>query len=66
MNVSAKKIGLLEIHRDKSWFDQKSSELANKRKQAKFLWPQNPNDQIAEDFSNVKPVERSNKGSVNT
>ena len=39
--------------RNKPWFDQECSELANKRKQAKLLCLQNPNDQTAEDFSNV-------------
>ena len=29
-------------------------ELANKRKQATLLWLQNPNNQTAEDFSNVR------------
>ena len=35
-------------------FDQECSELPNNRKQAKLLWQQNPNDQTAEDFSNLK------------
>ena len=29
-------------------------ELANKRKQTKLIWLQNPNNQTAEDFSNVR------------
>jgi hypothetical protein len=36
------KVGILETHMNKPWFDQKCSELANKRKQAKLFWPQNP------------------------
>ena len=43
------KVGVLETHRNKPWFDHKCSEFANKRKQAKLLWLQNPYDQIAED-----------------
>ena len=35
----------METRRNKPWFDQKFSELASKRKQAKLLWLQNPNDQ---------------------
>ena len=41
-------------NRNKPWFDQECSELANTRKQAKLLWLQNPNGQTAEDFSNVR------------
>ena len=53
--ASAKeKVGVLETKRNKPWFDQECSELANKRKQAKLLWLQNSNDQTAEDFSNVR------------
>jgi hypothetical protein len=48
------KVGILETHRNKSWFDQECSELANKRKQAKLLWLQNPSDQIAEDLTNIR------------
>jgi hypothetical protein len=55
IKASAKeKVGVLETHRNKPWFSQGCSELANERKQAKLLWLQNPNDQTAEDFSNVK------------
>ena len=50
IKASAKeKVGILETHR--SWFSQ---ELAYKRKHAKLLWLQNPNDQTAEDFTNVR------------
>ena len=38
------KVGILETHGNKPWFDQEYSELANKRKQAKLLWLQTPND----------------------
>jgi hypothetical protein len=48
------KVGVLETHRNKPWFNEECSELANKRKQAKLLWLQNPDDQTAEDFSNVR------------
>ena len=41
-------------HLSKPWFDEECSELANKRKQTKLLWLQNPNNQTAEDFSNVR------------
>ena len=44
------KVGILETNRNKPWFDEEHSELANKRKQAKLLWIQNPNNQTAEDF----------------
>ena len=55
IKASAKeKVGDLETNRNKPWFDQECSQLANKRKQAKLLWLQNPNDQTAEDFSNVR------------
>ena len=55
IKASAKeKVGVLETNRNKPWFDQECSELANKRKKAKLLWVQNPNDQTAEDFSNVR------------
>jgi hypothetical protein len=54
IKASAKeKVGILETHRNKPWFDQECSELANKRKQAKLLWLQNPNDQTAKDFANI-------------
>ena len=39
------KVGVPEIHRNKPWFNQECSELADKRKQAKLFWLQNPNDQ---------------------
>ena len=35
-------------------FVKECSELANKRKQTKLLWLQSPNNQTAEDFSNVR------------
>jgi len=47
-------LGILETNRNKPWFDEECSELANKRKQKKLLWLQNPNNQTAEDFSNVR------------
>ena len=53
--ASAKeKVGILETIRNKPWFDEECSELANMRKQTKLLWLQNPNNQTAEDFSNVR------------
>ena len=53
-SIKAKeKVGILETNRNKPWFDEVCSELANKRKQTKLLWLQNPNNQTAEDFSNV-------------
>ena len=48
------KTEVLETHKNKSWFHQKCSELVNKRKQAKLLWLQNPNDQTVEDFTNIR------------
>ena len=33
------KVGILETIRNKPWFDEECSELANKRKQTKLLWP---------------------------
>jgi hypothetical protein len=48
------KIGILETHRNKPWFNQECSELATKRKQAKLLWLQNPNDQTEEDLTNIR------------
>ena len=51
---SKEKVGVLETHRNKPWFDQECSELANKRKKAKLFWLQNPNDKTAEDFSNIR------------
>ena len=55
IKVSAKeKVWVFETNRNKPWFDQECSELANKRKQAKLIWLQNPNDQTAEDFRNVR------------
>ena len=45
------KIGVLETHRNKPWFEEECSELSNKRKQTKLLWLQNPNNQTAEDFN---------------
>ena len=51
IKTSAKeKVGVLETNRNKPWFDEKCSELANKRKQIKLLWLQNPNNQTAEDL----------------
>ena len=41
---------------NKPWFNEECSELANKRKQTELLWLQNPNDQTAEYFSNVRLV----------
>ena len=38
-------------NRNKPWFGEECLELANKRKQTKLLWLQNPNNQTAEDFS---------------
>ena len=55
IKASAKeKVRILETHRNKFWFDQEYSELANKIKHGKLLWLQNQNDQTAEDFSNVR------------
>ena len=55
IKASAKeKVGVLETNRNKPWFDQECSELANKRKQTKLLWLQDPNNQTAEDFSIVR------------
>ena len=55
IKASAKeKVGILETTRNKPWLDEECSELANKRKQTKLLWLQSPNDQTAEDFSNVR------------
>ena len=55
IKASAKeKVGILETNRNKPWFDEECSELANKRKQTKLLWLQNPNNQTAEEFSNVR------------
>ena len=55
IKASAKeKAGVLETNRNKPWFDEECSELANKRKQTKILWLQNPNHQTVEDFSNVR------------
>ena len=55
IKASAKeKVGILETIRNKPWFDEECSELANKRKQTKLLWLQSPNNQTAEDFSNVR------------
>ena len=48
------KVGSLETHINKHWFDQQCSELANKGKQAKLLQLQNPNDQTAEVYSDVR------------
>ena len=36
------KVGVLETNRNKPWFNEYYSELANKRKQTKLLWLQNP------------------------
>jgi hypothetical protein len=46
-------MGILETHRNKPWFNQKCSELANNRKQAKLLLLQNPNEQTAEELTNI-------------
>ena len=55
IKASAKeKVGILETIRNKPWFDEECSELANTRKQTKLLWLQSPNNQTAEDFSNVR------------
>ena len=48
------KVGILETYRNKPWFELECSELANKRKQLKLLWQQNPKEKTAEDFTNVK------------
>ena len=48
------KVGIFETHRNKSWFDPKCSELANKRKQAKLLWLQNSNGLTVEDLTNIR------------
>ena len=45
---------IFETNRNKPWLDEDCSELANKRKQTKLLWLQNPNNQTADDFSNVR------------
>ena len=45
---------ILETNRNKPWFNEECSEFANKRKQTKLLFLQNPNNQTAEDFSNVR------------
>jgi hypothetical protein len=38
IKASAKeKVGVLETNRNKPWFDQECSELANKRKQANYF-----------------------------
>jgi hypothetical protein len=47
-------IGVLETNRNKLWVDEECSELAIKRKQAKLLCLQNPNDQTVDEFSNVR------------
>ena len=44
------KVGILETHSNKLWFEQECSELGNKRKQAKLHWLQNPNILTAEYF----------------
>ena len=66
--AAKEKVGVLETNRNKPWFDEECSESANKRKQTKLFWLQNPNDQSAEDFSNVRsiPVKCSGKRSVIT
>ena len=44
IKASAKnKVGVLETNRNKPWFEEECSELANKRKQIKLLWLQDPN-----------------------
>ena len=55
INASAKEnVGVLETNRNKPWFDEECSEFAKKIKPTKLLWLQNPNNQTAEDFSNVR------------
>ena len=55
IKASAKEnVGILETNRNKPRIDEKCSELANKGTQTKLLWLQNPNNQIAENFSNVR------------
>ena len=44
----------IETNRNKLWFDEECSEVANKRKLTKLLWLQNPNNQTPEEFSNVR------------
>ena len=51
---SEEEVVILETHRSKPCFDQECSELANKRKQTKLLWLQNPDDQIADDLTNMR------------
>jgi hypothetical protein len=64
--TAKEKVGVLETNRNKPCFNQECSELANKRKQTKLLWRQNPNGQTAEDISNVRrdtcKTFRKNKG----
>ena len=43
----------LERHKNKPWFDQECSKLTNKEKQAKLFWTRNPNDQSADNFTNI-------------
>ena len=47
-------VGISETRRNKPWFNHEWLELANKRKQAKCFWLQNPNNQTAEYFSNAR------------
>jgi hypothetical protein len=47
-------VGILKTHRNKPWFNQECSELVNKKKQAKLLRLKNPNDQTAEDLTNIR------------
>ena len=51
------RISCCKKNRNKPWSDEECSELANKRKQTKLFWLQNPNNQTAEDFSNVQEKE---------
>ena len=50
---ATEEVGILKTSRNKPWFDEECSELANNRKQKKLLWLQNQNNQTAEEFSNV-------------
>ena len=47
------KVGIFQTYKNKLWFDQEWSELVNKRKQTKLVWLQNPNNQAAEDLTNI-------------
>jgi hypothetical protein len=43
-----------ETHRNKSWFGQECSELADKRKQERSLWLQNSIHETVEYFTNIR------------